>query len=148
MVIEALPLKTTVPVDAVKVPELVNCEPVVPVNVSVLEPLCEKIWLAAIVNEVTETLEARFMVGVLEPLAIETMPISCFVPLLSVQVLVPTGDKVNVAEADFVQVVLLFRVKLPDTFNVGSFVFQSIITVFVPLPIIKLSVAIVPAINA
>src|SRR3989344_7937958 len=148
MVIDPLPLKTTVPVEAVKVPlAFANGEPEVPVKVSVLEPLCEN-SPPFIVNEVAETDEARFIIGVPGADSIITAPTSCLVELLSVQVLVPSGTKVSVAVPDLVQVVLALSSKLPATFKVVSFVSQSIVTALEASPIIKLSVAIVPAIRA
>ena len=91
-----------VEVDGVNVPVTVNGVPL-PVRVRVrVRPssVCD----AAIVTDAAFTLEPKFIFGVDAPDDIETVPTSCFVVLLSVQVLVPVGFRVRVP-VPFVKVI-------------------------------------------
>ena len=94
---------STVLVPGVNVPETVNTELPLPVSVIVLAPGA-KVCEAAMVTDVAFADEPNDIAGVDAPDDIETVPTSCFVVLLSVQVLVPVGFRVRVP-VPFVKVI-------------------------------------------
>lgn len=120
-----------VEVDGVNVPVTANGVPL-PVNINVFEPFMLSVCEAATVTRSAVTEDPRFICGEVNPVEIETMPMSCLVVLLSVHVFVPVGFNVNVplplVKVIWLEQVAAQTVRLPATFMDGLWV-EDVMTV-------------------